>query len=599
MVFKKRGPLFLFLIPATVFMLVYLYYPFVFNVAFSFARMKATSDSPFEVPNNGQEAVINQNGTVVWADGDIIEPDISISAYTAVYFTKSDWVDDLDPAAQQIILDYIETIKSGASETDALKSEINAYNGGSSLVLSPEVITQIKSGQPAAGADDNGERVLLSGDLIEFNDDGTITWPGGTVDTSVTPAVAKFSGSSWKDTLTTEFGSYLKNHIFGLDQKVKELDIFEKDNGLLLTPKVLAFINDYSFIQVNIVKFQDMIAAKKAEIATLSDPEEINAANYLIDLYEDEIATLTAGTKPLQMISIALGKEDDIDHSGDKVVLRPKDGSFGAVVAGSLQLPNVDRVVLVGPSYDGANLFRNYTRLFTDPNMLTSYKNTFIMMLCTLIFQVGLAIVLAILVDAIPRGAEFFRTIYFFPIVISATALGALFLIIFKYSSVYPKDGLLNGLIVSLFGGTGVNFFEGNNIYIPMLVPVVWQYIGFYFVILATGLNNISMDIYEAARIDGVNPMQRVTYITLPLLRNTICTCVTLGITGSLKVFDLPYVLLGTEAGGGKGWLMATYMNKMSGDVDVDFAATIGIAMVILGVVVSQLANKVFSQRDY
>jgi raffinose/stachyose/melibiose transport system permease protein len=133
-----------------------------------------------------------------------------------------------------------------------------------------------------------------------------------------------------------------------------------------------------------------------------------------------------------------------------------------------------------------------------------------------------------------------------------------------------------------------------------MLLPVMWQYVGFYFVILITGLNNISTDIYEAASIDGASGFKRIRFITLPLIYNVLCTCLVLAVTGALKVFDLPWVMMGTGIPLDKSWLTATYMyyNTMSRG-DVDYASTIAILIVVLGVVVSFVVNKVFKEKDY
>lgn len=93
-----------------------------------------------------------------------------------------------------------------------------------------------------------------------------------------------------------------------------------------------------------------------------------------------------------------------------------------------------------------------------------------------------------------------------------------------------------------------------------MMIPVTWQYVGFYFVILVTGLNNISEELYESAAIDGATKLQRVRYISLPLLHNVICTCAVLGVTGDLKVFDLPWVMFPNGMPVGKTWRTGTYM---------------------------------------
>ena len=87
----------------------------------------------------------------------------------------------------------------------------------------------------------------------------------------------------------------------------------------------------------------------------------------------------------------------------------------------------------------------NYTTLFTDPKLRTALRNTVLLTLCTVICQVGIALILALLVDSIRVGAQLFRTLYFFPIVISATALGLMFNLIFLFNG-----GMLNQLLSNL-----------------------------------------------------------------------------------------------------------------------------------------------------
>lgn len=239
--------------------------------------------------------------------------------------------------------------------------------------------------------------------------------------------------------------------------------------------------------------------------------------------------------------------------------------------------------------------YANYQRLFEDPYMATALKNTLILMITTIVFQVGIALILALLIDNIKKGVQFFRTVYFFPIVISATALGLLFNLIFLYDT-----GMVNQIIQSIKPGSElIDWYDENHFLFTMLLPVMWQYVGFYFVIIATGLNNISPEIYEAARVDGTSGFQRVWYITLPLLRNVLCTCLTLAITGALKVFDLPWVMFGAGMPLNKSWLTGTYMYDITfGYADVDYGSAIAIVIVVLGAVISMLANRIFRERD-
>ena len=239
-------------------------------------------------------------------------------------------------------------------------------------------------------------------------------------------------------------------------------------------------------------------------------------------------------------------------------------------------------------------IYENYVKLVTDPVVWTSLKNTFLMIIATIAGQVGIALLLSLLVDNIERGTQFFRTVYFFPIVISATALGLLFNLIFLYDK-----GMLNQFL-ELFGKTTLTDWKGEKLALfTMMLPVVWQYVGFYFVILETGLNNISQELYESAAIDGATRFQRVIFISIPLLRNVICTCLTLGVTGALKVFDLPWTMFPKGMPLKETFLTGTYMYYQTMEAkNVDYGATLAVLIVVLGVLLSRVTRLVFKESE-
>ena len=239
--------------------------------------------------------------------------------------------------------------------------------------------------------------------------------------------------------------------------------------------------------------------------------------------------------------------------------------------------------------------YLNYVELFQDPVVGIALKNTLIMMLVTIVGQVGIAIVLALLVDNIKVGGKFFRTVFFFPIVVSATALGLMFNLIFLYDK-----GMLNQLLEAM-GKTTLTDWKSEGIaLVTMMLPVMWQYVGFYFVILVTGLNNISEELYESAAIDGATRFQRVRYISLPLLHNVICTCVVLAVTGALKVFDLPWTMFPKGMPLKTTFLTGTYMYYQTMEAkNVDYGSALAIMLVVLGVVTSQIVNRIFKEKDY
>ena len=239
--------------------------------------------------------------------------------------------------------------------------------------------------------------------------------------------------------------------------------------------------------------------------------------------------------------------------------------------------------------------YTNYVMLFQDAEVWTSLKNTCIMIVVTLVVQVGLALVLALMVDNVRHGTQFFRTVYFFPIVISATALGLLFNLIVLYDK-----GMLNQFL-ELFGKTTLtDWKDESHALMTMMLPVAWQYVGFYFVIIETGLNSIPEELYESAMIDGATRWQRVKYISLPMIHNVLCTCAILGTTGALKVFDLPWTMFPMGMPVKSTFLTGTYMYYQTMEVkNVDYGSTLAVVIVVLGIILSQVTSRIFKERDY
>ena len=239
------------------------------------------------------------------------------------------------------------------------------------------------------------------------------------------------------------------------------------------------------------------------------------------------------------------------------------------------------------------NAFENYRTMFKDADMLTAIKNTFKLLVLVVVFQGGIALVLSLIVDAVGRGTQLYRTIYFFPMVISATALGLMFNLLYLY-----PDGPLNTIIASL-GLEPIIWKDEAHAFWAMLIPTIWQYVGFYFVLYLTGINNISEDINEAAKLDGAVGLKRIRTITLPLMRPVLVTALVLQITGALKVFDLVWTLLPGGQPVGSTYLLGTYMYQMTFiNKNVDYGAAIAVFIVLLGTVLSQLTNVLSKEKD-
>ncbi|MBQ8536161.1 MAG: sugar ABC transporter permease, partial [Clostridia bacterium] len=248
---------------------------------------------------------------------------------------------------------------------------------------------------------------------------------------------------------------------------------------------------------------------------------------------------------------------------------------------------------LVSPREEYIGL-ANYTKFFTgDAMSVLSLKNSLVLMVLTVIFQVGLALILALLVNAIDRGVQFFRVVYFFPIVISATAIGLMFSLFYAYDG-----GMLNQIVTAL-GGEKILWLSDEKAFTMVSIPVLWQYVGFYFVIILTGLVGVPEDVYESAAIDGATGLKKTWYITLPLISDVLVTCTTLAITGAIKVFDLPSVIAKNGAPKGLTHFLGTYMyQKTFIAQDVDYGSAISIIIVLLGVILSRTVGRLLSRES-
>lgn len=183
----------------------------------------------------------------------------------------------------------------------------------------------------------------------------------------------------------------------------------------------------------------------------------------------------------------------------------------------------------------------NYIRALHDPIFWTALRNNLIIVVGSIILQVGIGCVLAAILDrGLPRGSTVFRTIIFMPMIISSVAVALIWLIIFD-----PNIGILNAA-VKLVGlkPPPLGWLGDPSISIWMvLVVAAWQATGFMMVLILAGLQGLSEDLYEAAALDGATGVKAFWYITLPSIRNVLLVAVLITTIGGFKVFDLIFVL--------------------------------------------------------
>jgi raffinose/stachyose/melibiose transport system permease protein len=186
--------------------------------------------------------------------------------------------------------------------------------------------------------------------------------------------------------------------------------------------------------------------------------------------------------------------------------------------------------------------FENFKSLLFDntDSYWLSVKNAALMALLTVAVQLPLSLILAILLSEGIKGEGFFRTVYFTPVVVSSSVIGLLFLKIYN-----PDYGVLNTLLAHLGLGSLQTAWLGDarTALAAFFFPIVWQYIGYHMLLLYAGIKAVPPEIFESARIDGANRSTIVRKITIPMIAPMIEVCLTLGIVGAIKIFDLSIIL--------------------------------------------------------
>lgn len=162
--------------------------------------------------------------------------------------------------------------------------------------------------------------------------------------------------------------------------------------------------------------------------------------------------------------------------------------------------------------------FDNFVTLFGDSLFWASLRNTAYFAVVVVPVQAGLALVLALLVNAKVRGTNFFRTVYFLPVVTSMVVVSLL------WRFIYEPDGLLNQVIraVSFGQWQGTDWLTNPDTAMPAIMLMsIWQAVGFHMVIWLAGLQTIPGELYEAAALDGASGWRLFRHVTWPSLRAT------------------------------------------------------------------------------
>ena len=216
------------------------------------------------------------------------------------------------------------------------------------------------------------------------------------------------------------------------------------------------------------------------------------------------------------------------------------------------------------------------------------------MLLLSLIGQVGIGLCFALLLNSkIIRFKKLHRTLCYFPSTLAPVVVAFIWTIMYNYNF---------GLINATLRGIGL-----DNLAMPWLdlakpimtlvtIPLIWQNIGYYMILMMAGFSAISPEVLEMAEIDGATGVKKALHITLPLMKNTIMVCVMLCITGNMRGFENVYIM--TDGGPGNASnLVALYAYETSfKKFNYGYGSAVSIGIVIISLLIV-LASRVVIQR--
>ncbi|GMO57620.1 MAG: sugar ABC transporter permease [Treponemataceae bacterium] len=246
-------------------------------------------------------------------------------------------------------------------------------------------------------------------------------------------------------------------------------------------------------------------------------------------------------------------------------------------------VPIVFNVFLSFTEWDGVNplklaasagkldALKNYKKIFGDPQYIKLFANCGWYLLVA-IPQLLLSFVLAVLVNGQFRGLGVFKAILVFPYLLNGVIVAAIFRTFFN------DNGTLNTLL-SIVGLDGARHSWLNDLKIvnPAIASIsIWRYYGMAFIMFFGALQAIPAELYESAAIDGCSKWQEIVNISVPFIKNVLFINVLLSISGSIQVFEIPYIVIGGNNGTS---VPVIQINRSMQDGRIGFAAAMSIVV--------------------
>ncbi|WMJ90572.1 carbohydrate ABC transporter permease [Anaerocolumna sp. MB42-C2] len=241
--------------------------------------------------------------------------------------------------------------------------------------------------------------------------------------------------------------------------------------------------------------------------------------------------------------------------------------------------------------------FDNYKELFTSKSagFPKTMGNALLLALLSTVIQLPISLFFAIILAKGVKGEKFFVAVFFIPVLISTVVIGQLWMKIYN-----PDYGLVNSALRSLGLDSLAKVWLGDQktaLY-AVFIPILWQYVGYHMLLMYAGIKSISPDLREAAKIDGATEWGIARFLTIPLLKPIIRVCVIFAVTGSLKAFDLIYVLTNGGPAHASEVPSTLMVSMIFGRNRYGFGSSIAIAIIFLCFFFAMVIRKFFKTEE-
>lgn len=230
--------------------------------------------------------------------------------------------------------------------------------------------------------------------------------------------------------------------------------------------------------------------------------------------------------------------------------------------------------------------FENYIAVIEDPAVGQAFFNLLVFLVINVPLTVVLGLLLSSGLDAVVHWKGFFRVSYYIPYVTASVATLSVWIFLFN------GNGVINSVLGSL--APEPSWLASPALIMPLIaVYVTWKNLGFYILLYLAALQNVPAELHEAAQLDGANRWQRFRSVTLPAVRPVTSLVILLSIITTAQIFTEPYLLTGGGPNGASMTPALLMYQKGIQQGQPDFAAAIGMILVVGVMIVSLVARRI------